>query len=92
MFYTTPEAFRAIGGFNEKRYAIEDADFGFRLRRYGRKLGLRYKNLWSARVTTSARKFDEYGDWFIFRRPFMVLRALLNDRHVAHEIWYRRRR
>ncbi|MDX9972759.1 MAG: glycosyltransferase [FCB group bacterium] len=92
MFYTTPDAFRAVGGFNENLYAIEDADFGRRLKRYGRKQGLRYKNLWSARVTTSARKFDEFGDWFIFRRPDKVFRALLNDRHIAHEIWYRRRR
>jgi glycosyltransferase involved in cell wall biosynthesis len=92
MFYTTPEAFNAIGGFDERLFAIEDADFGRRLKRYGRKQGLRYKNLWSARITTSARKFDEFGDWFIFRRPDLVFRALLNDRRVAHMIWYRRRR
>ncbi len=92
MFYTTPEAFHAVGGFDETRYAIEDADFAFRLKRYGRRRGLRYCNLWRARVTTSARKFDEFGDWFIFRRPDMVLKAFFNNRKVAHEIWYRRRR
>lgn len=92
LFYTTPEAFHAIGGFNENRYAVEDIDFARRLRAYGRTRRLRYKNLLRARVVTSARKFDEFGDWFIFRRPDMVLRAFLNSRKVAHEIWYRRRR
>jgi glycosyltransferase involved in cell wall biosynthesis len=92
LFYTTPEAFRAIGGFDESLYAIEDVDFAKRLRAYGRKKGLRYKNLTRAKVVTSARKFDEFGDWFIFRRPGMVVKALLNNRKVAHEIWYRRRR
>ena len=92
MFYTTPEAFRAIGDFNEKLYAIEDADFGRRLKRHGRKLGLRYKNLWSARVTTSARKFDEFGDWFIFLHPIRIGRAVFNDREAVYDLWYRPRR
>lgn len=92
LFYTTPAHFQAVGGFDETRYAIEDADFARRLRRYGRKQGLRYKAMLRARVITSARKFDEFGDWFIFRRPDMVLRALFNSRKAAHEIWYRRRR
>lgn len=92
VFYTTPEAFNAIGGFDEARYAIEDADFARRLKRYGRRRGLRYGNILRARVITSARKFDEFGDWFVFRRPGLVIRALFNSRTAAHDIWYRRRR
>ena len=92
LFYTTPEAFNAIGGFDESLYAVEDIDFGKRLRRLGKQRGLRYKNLVRAHVTTSSRKFDEFGDWFIIRHPIKVWKAFRNDRSVADELWYRRRR
>lgn len=92
MFYTTPEAFRAIGGFNENLYAAEDLDFGVRLKLLGKTRGQRYKGIWRAWVTTSARKFDEFGDWFLFRRIRMVLRIIRNDRESANEYWYRPRR
>jgi glycosyltransferase involved in cell wall biosynthesis len=92
LFYTTPEAFNAIGGFDESLYAVEDIDFGKRLRRLGKQRGLKYKNLVRAHVTTSSRKFDEFGDWFIARHPIKVWKAFRNDRRVAEELWYRRRR
>jgi len=92
MFYTTPEAFRAVGGFDETRYAVEDLEFGRRLKRYGRARGLKYKNLWREYVTTSTRKLDEFGHWFLIRHPIKVCKLLRNDRDIAHEMWYRRRR
>jgi len=92
MFYTTLEAFRAVGGFDESLYAAEDLDFGRRLKRYGHADGLRYKNLWKGRVTTSARKLDEFGDWFVVLHPIKVMKILRNDRDIAHEFWYRDRR
>lgn len=92
MFYTTLEAFRAVGGFDESLYAVEDLDFGRRLKRYGRTNGLRYKNLWAGKVVTSARKLDEFGDWFVVRHPLKVLKILRNDQDTAHEFWYRDRR
>ncbi len=91
-FYTTREAFDAIGGFNEQRYAVEDIDFAYRLKRYGKRRGQRFKNLFRARVVTSTRKFDEFGDWhFIWRMPLLI-GALLNRRQAAYELWYRPRR
>ena len=92
LFYTTREAFEAVGGFNESLYAVEDIDFAHRLWRHGREKGLRYKNLITAHLVTSTRKFDEYGDWMAFRHPGKVFRALRNDRAAAHDFWYRRRR
>ncbi len=92
LFYLRRETFFAIDGFNEARYTLEDVDFAQRLMRYGRKHGLRYKNLLRARLVTSARKFDEYGDWFVFRRPLFIWKAFLNHRGVAHDLWYRSRR
>jgi glycosyltransferase involved in cell wall biosynthesis len=92
MFYTTPAAFQAVGGFDEHLYAAEDLHFGRKLKRHGRSLGLRYKNLLRARVTTSSRKLDEFGDWYVVRHPLRVLRLLRNDRKLAHDVWYRPRR
>lgn len=92
MFYTTPEAFWAVGGFDETRLSIEDLDFGRRLMRHGKRRGLRYKNLWRAHVVTSARKADEYGDWFLVRHPLMYLKLLRGDPNTAYDFWYRPRR
>jgi len=92
LFYTTREAFDAIGGFDESLYALEDVDFARRLKRMGKQRRQRYKNLLRAGVVTSARKFDEFGDWFVFRHPIKVWRAFRNDRATADEIWYRPRR
>ncbi len=91
-FYTTREAFWAAGGFDEARIAVEDVDFARRLKRLGRRRGLRYKHLFNAHVTTSARKFDEFGDWAAFTHPGMIIGALLNRRKAAEQFWYRRRR
>lgn len=88
LFYTTPEAFAAVGGFDETRLSAEDYDFAKRLRRHGRKRGLRYMNLRTVELVMSSRKFSEYGDWAVFRHPVMFLKACLNDPAVAHELWY----
>ncbi len=92
MFYTTPEAFHAIGGYNEQLLAVEDLDFGRRLKRYGKTRGQRYKNLFRGRVVSSARKADEYGDWFLVRHPLMYYKLLRNDPKTAYDFWYRPRR
>lgn len=92
MFYTTKEHFDAVGGFNEKLLAAEDGDFAWRLKKYGKKKGLRFKNMLKAHVITSARKFDELGDWFMIAHPFKMLRTVRQDPKMAHEIWYKERR
>lgn len=92
LFYTTPEAYAAIGGFNEDYLATEDMDFAQRLRRYGKKTGKRYCSIHDAHVILSARKFDEYGDWAIFTRPITFLRACFRDPSAVHELWYKPRR
>lgn len=92
LFYTTPEAYDAIGGFNEDFLATEDMDFAQRLRRHGKKQGKRYCSIRDAHVILSARKFDEYGDWAVFTRPITFLRACLRDPSAVHELWYKPRR
>jgi glycosyltransferase involved in cell wall biosynthesis len=92
LFYTTPEAFRAVGGFNEELLSAEDYDFARRLRKLARERGLKYKNLHAARLVKSSRKFTEYGDWSLFRHPLIFAKAMMNDRETAYELWYRPRR
>ncbi|GMW02952.1 MAG: hypothetical protein AMXMBFR84_40880 [Candidatus Hydrogenedentota bacterium] len=92
VFYTTRENFESIGGFNEDLHTMEDCDFGRRLKRKGKEIGKKYKNMFSAKVITSARKFDEYGDWYLLTRPLTVLKFAKNDPVAAYEFWYRPRR
>lgn len=92
LFYTTREAFQAIGGFNEDLLATEDHDFAVRLRAYGKKRGQKYCNLKKGEVVLSSRKFDEYGDWMAFLHASKWLRACLNKRDAVYELWYKPRR
>ena len=89
VFYTTREAFAAVGGFDENILMAEDYDFGKRLRRYGRMHKLGYKHLYRTRVTVSTRKYDEHGDFFLLRHPIKFLRACMKDQRVLDEFWYR---
>lgn len=52
------EAFRQIGGFSEDLYALEEIDFVFRLKKYGRKEGKSFQILHQHPVITSGRKGD----------------------------------
>jgi glycosyltransferase involved in cell wall biosynthesis len=92
LFYTTREACNAIGGFNEEMFASEDWDFGFRLKKYGKERKLKYYHMFRASVTKSCRKFDEYGDWFIFLNPIKMIKAIFNDTRATYDLWYRPRR
>jgi glycosyltransferase involved in cell wall biosynthesis len=68
--WTTRPAFDAVNGFDENLTMAEDYDFGRRLRALGKRSGAPYRTLWDARLLTSARKFDRYGDWALFRMLF----------------------
>lgn len=92
LFYTTPEAFKAVGGFNEQLLATEDHDFARKLRAHGRKLGQRYCNLKKGHVILSSRKFDEYGDWMVLSHFSKWAKACLNKRDAVYELWYKPRR
>jgi hypothetical protein len=92
LFYTTAEAFVAAGRFNEKLLCTEDFDFAKRLRALGRRRGLRYKNLRSAYLVKSSRKFGEFGDWVMLLRPILTIKAALNDKRTARMLWYEQRR
>jgi hypothetical protein len=78
-----------ISGFDESLYSAEDIDFAVRLKRYGKSQGKKYGTLLKAYITTSCRKFDQFGDWF-FLRKILSWKKLLGgkDPVAANEIWY----
>lgn len=92
MYWFRKEDFDAIGGFNEKRHIAEDVDFLQRLKIHGRKSGRRHKIISTESITTSCRKFDEFGDWHflrIFGNPCRVRRAIPgNEREYLDKNWY----
>ena len=94
LFFTTKEAFDAVGGFDESLLCAEDYEFAKGLRKYGRTQGKKYCNLKSDRplLIMSARKFDEFGDWGMVKRPLHFGKILFNNSQVAYELWYRPRR
>jgi glycosyltransferase involved in cell wall biosynthesis len=72
MFWFSRESFEAVGGFNESLVSVEDTDFALRLKAYGRTSGKRYGTIRRHCITTSCRKFDQFGDWYLFRNPRLV--------------------
>ena len=76
------DVFRALGGFSEEMFAGEDADFGWRLRRWSRAHGLRMRILSACPPVTSLRKVELYG-W----KELLVLiaRWLLFPRRTARD-------
>lgn len=93
MFWTRASDFWAIGGFNEELVSVEDVDFAVRLKRQGKAGGKRFGHIWREHLTTSCRKFDWFGDWFLFKNPTILWRAFKgNDQEIADRIWYKARR
>jgi hypothetical protein len=84
MFWCCRKDFEAIGGFNEDFVTVEDLDFAIRLRQHGKATGRRITTLWRAPITTSCRKFDRFGDWYLLRHPIVFWRLLggKNRRHA----------
>jgi len=85
--------FRAIGGYDERRYFGEDVQLLVDLRRVGRQRGQRLARVRSAKALGSMRKFDRYGDWHYFTMIFGLVPGLfrppetLDDR--VREYWYK---
>ncbi|NQZ30613.1 MAG: glycosyltransferase [Oceanospirillaceae bacterium] len=96
MYWFKKSDFDAIGGFDEKRHIAEDVDFLRRLKTHGRKSGRRHTIISVESITTSCRKFDEFGDWHfvrIFGNPCKVIRAMHGgEREYLDKNWYEGKR
>jgi hypothetical protein len=89
MFWLKRGTFDAVGGFDETLVSVEDLDFALRLKHFGKSRGLRFGTLRRAHVTTSCRKFDHFGDWYLFRNPRLVRQIFSGrDRDAANGFYY----
>jgi hypothetical protein len=88
MFWLYKSDFDAIGGFSESDVSGEDYHFARRLKAYGRRRGLRYGTVKKAHITTSCRKFDYWGDWYLFKNPKMVRDILGGRSRQAADSYY----
>lgn len=89
MFWFQREVFEALNGFDETLLSVEDVDFALRLQALGRQRGQRYGTLWRHGITTSCRKFDMFGDWYLFKNPDLVRRIFEgHDRAAVDHFFY----
>ena len=92
LYWFKKDYFNKINGFDEKKLIAEDVDFLRRLKGFGRTIGKRYKKITKAHVTTSCRKFDQFGDWHFvrtFSNPCAVIRAAKgNNDQFLDKNWY----
>ena len=89
LFWFYKRDFDAIGGFDERFVSVEDVDFAHRLKAHGRRTGRRWGTLASTPLVTSCRKFDQFGDWYLFRNPAFVRKVFRgDDRQAADHFWY----
>jgi glycosyltransferase involved in cell wall biosynthesis len=89
MFWLLRETFEALQGFNEHLVSVEDLDFALRLKALGSQRGQKYGTLWRSGITTSCRKFDRFGDWYLCTHPGLVRRLFTGqDRAAADHFYY----
>jgi glycosyltransferase involved in cell wall biosynthesis len=89
LFWFWKRDFAAIGGFDTRFVSVEDVDFARRLKAHGRKSGRSWGTLVWTPLITSCRKFDQFGDWYLFRNPAFVRRVFRgDDRKAADQFWY----
>ena len=92
LIFTRREDFVAMGGFDERRSALEDLDFLWRLRRRSAESGRRMVRLKQVPAVFSTRKFDEHGDWHWMALGARVLRSggwrRATQSAVVRSYWY----
>jgi len=88
LFWCRRNDFEAVGGFNEALVSAEDIDFAKRLKTYGKKRDKRFKTITRAHIITSCRKFDTFGDWYLFKNPSLVWKIMKGDNQKAADLFY----
>ena len=93
FIFCEAEAFRKIGGFNEKMFAAEELDLSGRLKKLAKATGKRVVVLSRHPLQTSSRKLHLYSFWEHFRLLFLVVfkPSVLTNRETCH-LWYDGRR
>ena len=87
FLFCTRDAFEAVGGFDETRYAAEEAIMSRALRRHGRFVIVR------PAVTTSGRKLRAYrGREMLAMAAGLVRARKVGQRRDGLDVWYGERR
>ena len=88
MFWCRKSDFDAVGGFDPSLVSLEDLDFAKRLKQYGKERGKKYGTL-KSKIYTSARKFDQFGDWYLIKNRKLTKRIFTGkDREAADQYYY----
>ena len=88
MFWFLRKSFDEIGGFDESLVSLEDLDFARRLKAYGKSKGQRYGTIRRNGIITSCRKFDRFGDWYLFKNPRLVRELFTGSNQRAADYFY----
>ncbi|MDD7279389.1 MAG: hypothetical protein SOT68_08795 [Oscillospiraceae bacterium] len=89
MFWCFRSDFEGLGGFDENLVSLEDMDFAIRLKNLGDERGMKYGVLKRSFITTSSRKFDEFGDWYLVKNRELT-KAIFSgkEREAADKFYY----
>lgn len=88
VFWCRKSDFDAVGGFDPSLVSLEDLDFAKRLKQYGKERGKKYGTL-KSKIYTSARKFDQFGDWYLIKNRKLTKRIFTGkDREAANQYYY----
>ena len=88
MFWLYKHHFEALGGFDESHVSVEDYYFAIKLKAYGRRKMLKYGTIRQSHITTSCRKFDQFGDWYLFKNPKFVREIFKATNQTAANKFY----
>lgn len=88
------DAFRRVGGFDQKLYALDEIRLSKQLKQWGRQHGLHFTILTKHPLETSSRKVSLYSGRevaaLIFRIFFLPRKTLYDKKHLS--VWYDGRR
>ena len=88
--YCRKSAFDEVGGYDEKAWIGEDADFFWALKKLARKTGRTVRFIKGPRVRASSRRFDKWPLWkiLVWTNPLFI--ALFRRRKAFWSGWYSR--
>ena len=89
MFWLSKQDFETIGGFDESHVSVEDYYFALKLKAYGKQKKLKYGTIRQEHIISSCRKFDQFGDWYLFKNPKLVKEIFKGtNKKVANDFYY----
>ncbi len=88
LFWLRKTDFVQLGGFDESILTGEDLDFAYRLKELGKKKGKPFKTIFKAKIFTSCRKFDHFGDWYLLRSPQITKQFLDGKNQEVADKYY----